>query len=77
MKAFPVALYGVVLFMAAIAYTFLVRALVKVEGKDSVLAKSIGNDAKGFISLLFYMTGILLSIFIHPWFGYACYIILP
>lgn len=75
MKAFPVALYGVVLLMAAFAYTFLVRALLKVEGKDSVLAKSIGKDMKGMVSLMFYIAGILLSIFVHPWFGYASYII--
>lgn len=34
-----------------------------------------GNVLWHNMHLLFYITGILLSIFIHPWFGYACYII--
>lgn len=75
MKPFPVASYGFVLLMAAIAYSFLVRALLKVEGKDSVLAKAVGNDIKGTISILLYICGILMSLFVHPWVGYACYII--
>jgi uncharacterized membrane protein len=42
-----VALYGCVLFMAAIAYTILVRFLVAHHGRDSALARAIGSDFKG------------------------------
>jgi uncharacterized membrane protein len=56
-----VALYGVVLFMAAVSYTLLVRATLKVEGRDSLLAKAIGMDRKGNISLLLYVVGIAAS----------------
>jgi uncharacterized membrane protein len=73
-NVYPVALYGFVLLMAAIAYYFLALALIKAEGKDSALAKSIGSDFKGKISIVFYVVGIALS-FISTWLGIACYIL--
>jgi len=57
----PVALYGGVLLMAAVAYTLLVRALLKHHEPDSALARAIGSDAKGKISLALYVLGILSS----------------
>jgi uncharacterized membrane protein len=57
----PVALYGVVQLMAAVAYTILVRALLKHHEPDSALARAIGSDAKGTISLVLYVLGILSS----------------
>ena len=38
-SVYPIVLYGFILLMAAVAYYFLVQALLKVEGKNSVLAK--------------------------------------
>lgn len=75
MKAIPVALYGVVLLMAAISYSLLLQVLLKIEGKDSMLAASIGRDWKGKISILLYIVGILCSLFLHPLPGYIFYII--
>src|ERR1041385_2924679 len=43
----PVALYGVVLLCAAVAYFILVRTLVAHHGQDSLLASAIGKDFKG------------------------------
>lgn len=60
----PVALYGVVLLMAAIAYYILVRFILQRHGKDSVLARAIGNDFKGKISIVIYAAGIISSLFI-------------
>ena len=48
--AVPVAVYGAVLLMAAIAYFILSRALIAVHGEDSPLARAIGRDFKGKIS---------------------------
>ena len=59
--AIPVALYGVVLLMAAIAYTILVRALIGLHGADSTLAKAIGKDRKGLISLALYVVAIAIA----------------
>jgi uncharacterized membrane protein len=57
----PVALYGFVLFMAGLAYSNLVRVLVKHHGRDSTLAKAIGSDSKGKISLAAYLSAIPLA----------------
>lgn len=70
----PVALYGVNLFMAAISYTILVRALLVQHGKDSTLAQAIGKDFKGYISLAIYFTAILLS-FVYSWIGFSLYVL--
>lgn len=57
----PVALYGIVLVMAAVGYFILSRALVAKHGNDSALAKAIGNDGKGKISVLIYASAIILA----------------
>src|SRR3990172_7944366 len=43
----PVALYGIVLLLAAVAYLILTRALIALHGRDSVLATALGRDVKG------------------------------
>lgn len=73
-EVFPIALYGFVLTMAAVAYYFLVTSLITVEGRDSTIAKSIGKDFKGKISVVLYISGIALS-FISTWIGIACYVL--
>src|SRR3954471_16827667 len=50
----PVAVYGVVLFMCAVAYFILVRVLIARHGRDSKLAKAIGSDFKGKVSVVIY-----------------------
>jgi len=70
--AVPVAIYGVVLLMAAIAFTILVRAMIRSHGQDSLLARAVGKDRKSKISLAFYTAGIATT-FLNPWIGVACY----
>ncbi len=72
--ALPVALYGVVLLMAGVAYYILVRVLIACNGKDSLLAKAIGDDKKGVISLVIYTAAILLT-YVNPWFSCAFYVV--
>jgi TMEM175 potassium channel family protein len=69
----PVALYGVVLLFAGTAYFLLTKALIAHHGKDSTLARSIGNDRKGGLSLVVYSAAIPLS-FVQPWIACACYV---
>lgn len=57
----PIALYGVVLILSALAYFLLTRALVALHGPDSELALAIGQDFKGKASLGLYALAILLS----------------
>jgi uncharacterized membrane protein len=55
------AAFGVVSLMAALAYTVLVRTIIRANGKDSLVGTAIHADLKGNISLLLYAIGIALS----------------
>lgn len=68
----PVAIYGVVLWLAGLAYYLLERALLALHGPDSVLAKAIGSDTKGIVSLIFYTVAILLA-FVYPLLALGLY----
>ncbi|MBP6217410.1 MAG: DUF1211 domain-containing protein [Oligoflexales bacterium] len=57
----PVALYGVVLFFSAVSFNILTKVLLSVHGKDSTLAKALGKDFKGKISLIIYGLAIPLA----------------
>ncbi len=70
----PVALYGVVLILAAIAYFLLTRALLALHGPDSVLAAALGADFKGKISVLVYAAAIPLS-FLDPRLSLGLYVL--
>ncbi|MGI4021084.1 MAG: TMEM175 family protein [Janthinobacterium lividum] len=50
----PVALYGFILIMNAIAYSILAKILIKHSGKGSNLARAFGNDHKGKLSIVLY-----------------------
>jgi uncharacterized membrane protein len=69
----PVAAYGVVLLMSAIAYTLLARSLTAHHRENAALAAAIGKDRKGKLSIALYLAGIGLSL-LHPWLGFAVYI---
>ena len=51
-SAWPVALYGTVLLLAAVAHFILTRALLSIHGRDSVLAIALGRDFKGKVSMV-------------------------
>ena len=57
----PVIIYGTMLLMASIAYYILAQALIKLQGKNSVLGLAIGKDKKGIISTMIYAVAILLA----------------
>jgi len=71
-STWPVALYGMVLLMASIAYYFLAHCLTTLHGKNSTLAIAIGKDRKGIISSILYVFGIGLS-FLNPYLGFSVY----
>jgi len=72
--AWPVALYGLVLVMAAIAYYILARALLSIHADDSVLAIALGRDFKGKISIALNVAAVPLA-FVKPWISCALYVI--
>jgi len=69
----PVATYGVMLLCAGIAYFVLTKSLIALHGKNSRLAKSIGHDWKGTVSVLTYIAAIPLA-FVRPWLACTLYI---
>ena len=70
--AAPTAAYGGVLLMAAMAYWFLQRTLIGLEGDASVLRRAVGSDWKGKLSPVLYAVGIV-STFWTPWFALLLY----
>jgi uncharacterized membrane protein len=72
--ALPVALYGGVLLLAAIAYFLLVRALLAHHGADSALARALGSDFKGRISIVLYAAAIPLA-FLHALSAAVLYVV--
>jgi len=68
------ALYGVVLLMAALAYSLLQRSLIFKHGQESLLARAIGKDLKGKLSLLFYAVAIPCAFF-SPWIAGGLYVV--
>ena len=69
----PTAVYGVVLLLAAVAYTILVRRIIAAQGPHSRLKEAIGGDAKAYVSLAMYATAIPLA-FVNRWLAYALYV---
>ncbi len=71
--ALPTAAYGFVLFMAAMAYLVLSLSVIRIQGKDSAIAKALGKDVKGKISALMYVAAIILAFWVPAlsWVLYA------
>lgn len=72
--AAPVALYGVVLLMCAIAFSLLTAAIVRHEGYNSTLAAALGKDVKGKMSIALYLLAIAVAFFV-PILSIALYVI--
>jgi len=70
----PSALYGTVLFMAAMAYYILQQTIVASQGEDSILRSAVGDDWKGKASILLYLLAIG-STFWVPWLALALYVL--
>jgi uncharacterized membrane protein len=61
----PTAAYALSLFITAVSYTILLKAIIANEGPESDLAARIGNDKKGLISLGFYVAAFIFAFFNH------------
>lgn len=71
-QSFPVAAYGVVLFMAALAYAIVQWRIIASQGENSVLRRAVGSDWKGKASPLLYLAAIVLA-FVVPSVSVAIY----
>jgi uncharacterized membrane protein len=72
--AWPVALYGIVLLCAGIAYFLLSQILIAYNGRESALALALGSDFKGKVSVLFNLLAIPLS-FVSPLAACVVYVV--
>ena len=68
----PVAMYGAILLLSAIAYYILTRVLIRHDGEKSTIARAVGSDAKGRLSVVIYAVAIPLS-FVNRWVAVALY----
>ena len=59
----PTVSYGAVLFMAALAYWILQTVIIRDQGPESRLARAVGGDLKGKLSLLLYSLAIVAAFF--------------
>jgi uncharacterized membrane protein len=69
----PTAVYGFVLLMAALAYYILERAIIAKEGRGSLLARAMGKDWKGKLSVVLYFVAVPVA-FVSPWIAGGIYV---
>lgn len=70
----PTALYGFILLMAGLSYYILSRVLLTQHSSDSALARALGQDYKGILSLLIYLVAIALA-FVNSQLSLALYVV--
>ncbi len=70
----PALLYGLDFMLAAIAYLILQWSIIKTQGKNSLLKRSLGRDCKGIFSLVSYTLGVLLTFYNH-YISYMLYVL--
>jgi uncharacterized membrane protein len=71
--AIPTAVYGVSLVTPAIAFSFLVGAIVRIPGQPSALAEELGRDVKGKLSIIIYVLGVPVAL-VAPLIAVAIFI---
>jgi uncharacterized membrane protein len=69
----PVAVYGIVLVAAALAYYLLQTLIIRHQRPDSLLARAVGADLKGKLSPAIYVLGIVFA-FVDRWISVALYV---
>jgi uncharacterized membrane protein len=70
----PVAMYGVILFSSGGAYYILAHTLIGIHGKESTIAKALGRDIKGKVSVVLYALAIPFA-FVSPGFSCGLYVL--
>ena len=65
-------MYGLIGLGAGAAYSLLVRMIIRTDGPDSLVGRSIGTDRKGYVSLVLYVVGAGLAHY-SSWLSYAAY----
>lgn len=69
----PASAYGIVSVGAAVSYGVLVRMIIRANGNESHVARAIGSDVKGRVSIGLFASGTGLA-WVSPWVAYAVYV---
>ena len=72
--AWPVAFYGVVMLCCGAAYYVLSLALIARDGNNSALARAVGRDFKGKVSIVLYAAAIALA-HVNRWISCVIYVL--
>jgi uncharacterized membrane protein len=72
--AWPTLVYGVILLMAALAFTILQEAAIRLHGRDCALARAVRHDVKGKLSLAFYAVAIGAALW-DTWISLGLYVL--
>jgi uncharacterized membrane protein len=72
--AIPTAAYGALLLLSATAFTILTTFLVHCNGTDSAIARALGDDRKGKLSMLLYVIATIAAFFV-PILAYVLYFV--
>jgi uncharacterized membrane protein len=72
-SSMPASAYGIVSVGAAVAYGLLARAIILANGRNSAVARAIGSDFKGKLSMGLFATAVGLA-WLSPWIAYAIYV---
>ena len=72
--AVPVAAYGVVLLLSALAYFILQTLILRAHGPDFPLRAAVGRDVKGKVSPVLYVSAIPLA-FVNRWISIGIYVV--
>ncbi len=67
----PAAALGAISFASGLAYSVLVRAIVRCNPE---VRDTLGSDRKGFASLALYAIGVVAALAVHPYVAYGCYV---
>jgi uncharacterized membrane protein len=70
----PVALYGVLLLLCAIAFYILSHILIQDHGQESIIANAYGRDRKGKVSVAIYIASVPLA-FVDPWYAIGLFVL--
>ena len=73
-RPWPVAIYGGLLLLAGCAYYLLSRVLIAGNGADSKLARAVGEDRKGAVSLVLYAVAVGVAL-VAPLVSCAIYVL--
>jgi uncharacterized membrane protein len=72
--AVPTAVYGIVLFLAGLAYLILQLRIIASQGKGSRLRQAVGRDVKGKLSAVLYALAVIFA-FVNVAVSIAIYVI--